>query len=82
MKIVRHSIESDKDCCPALREQLAAIRGTVTQTAEQVTLPKRFAVEHTEKATVIIWDTFSEKGTEVPLFAYKEVRQALRNLFS
>jgi hypothetical protein len=73
---------SDMRLNTELREQVAGLRGGMTQQAEKTKMPIRFdAVEHPEHASMIITDMKTKRQTVVGLYAYRAVRQALQDLF-
>lgn len=65
----KHRIKSDEKLNPALKEQVQE-------------LPSRFEVidcEGSPEMTIV--DTYTGRKTTVPIFAYKEVRKAIQQLF-
>lgn len=78
----KHSISSDEKSNPVLKEEITSLRGGMLAQAEKIELPSRFEVEsHKERPRMIIKDKETGKVTEVPIFAYGEVRKALHDLF-
>lgn len=64
------------------REQVEEVRGGIAATAEKTPLPERFVtMEDGDLPSVTIVDTETGKSVSVPLFAYREVRDILNQLF-
>lgn len=76
----------DRACWDSPLEDMTIpkLQGSMTAQAEKVELdPKRwFIMEIPSKPQVGIIDLRTSKATVVPLFAYREVRKALSDLFS
>lgn len=78
----KHVISSDKRLNPQLKEEVSSLRGNISEQAEKNELPSRFVVEpHDDLPKMIIKDTITGKTSEVPIFAYGEVRKVLGDLF-
>lgn len=78
----KHIISSDSKLNPVLKEEVTSLRGGMLAQAEKNQLPSRFEVQsHKEFPSMIIRDRKSGNITEVPLFAYGEVRRVLNDLF-
>lgn len=79
----KHIILSDNELNPILEREIKSLRGGMLSQAEKNELPARFEVQpHKEFPRMIIKDTESGNVTEVPLFAYREVRKVLNDLFN
>jgi hypothetical protein len=78
----KHTLPSDNLLNPTLKKEVSELRGGILEQAETIKLNERFAVHpHENKPSMIIKDLTTGNSTEVPLFAYREVRKALNNLF-
>lgn len=72
----------DKHLNPQLKEAVQGLRGGIVAQANKNPIPERFMCEpHPDHPRVIITDTETGKTTDVPLFAYGEVRKVLTELF-
>jgi hypothetical protein len=75
------AVPNDAKLHPILQEQLADLRGGMVGAAERQHLPARFATRQHHTPAVVITDTQTGRAITVPLFAYREVRAALADLF-
>lgn len=75
-------ISNDERLNPVLKDQVQGLRGAMVDQAEKNQLPERFTVkQHKDLPRMIIEDQETGRSTEVPLFAYGEVRRTLSELF-
>jgi hypothetical protein len=77
----RHAIESDNVLNDALKEEVQTLRGDIMDCAEKKNpLPEGFeAVPCKNDPSVMI--KYNGRESQVPIFAYGEVRQTLNDLF-
>jgi len=82
IKIPLHPISSDENMYPELKQRVQSIRGAISSRADRNQLPERFVVtQNPDHPRMVITDTITGNATDVPLFAYGEVRQVLNDLF-
>ncbi|MNB84022.1 hypothetical protein D3C81_384480 [compost metagenome] len=73
---------SDNTMNSALKSEVQGLRGAIGNTAEKQPMPERFeATPLADDPSIMILDTETGKSTIVPIFAYREVRKALNELF-
>lgn len=66
---------------PELKAKVGGLRGGIQGTAEQQEMPARYIAEpHPSAPLMVICDLESGATTEVPLYAYRDVRKALNDL--
>ena len=76
-------VRSDANLNPELANQIQTLRGGMASVAEQQPIPARFTSEaDPNKPAFIITDTLTGRQTTVALYAYREVRQSLTELFA
>lgn len=81
-RITKHRVSADSRLNPQLQEEVAGVRGSMTQAAEDQELPERFEVQYNNNnPTVTITDKTTGRQTVVPLFAYSNIRKSLNDLF-
>ena len=79
----KQAVRGDEKFNPALREEIQTLRGGLYTAAEQQPLPSRFTTEpDPNRPAVIITDTTSGRQCTVSLYAYREVRGVLTELFA
>ena len=75
-------ISTDDRLNPQLAQQLSSLRGGLIETAEIQVMPERFtASPHPDRPAMILIDTVMGNSATISLFAYREVRKALQDLF-
>jgi hypothetical protein len=77
-KPIKPNRKRDLEHPPALADELATARGGLTTAAEEIPIPPRFDAN---SPAMIITDKATRRSTLVPLYAYRSVREALRDLF-
>ena len=81
-KTRRYRVSEDAALHPTLQEQLGVLRGGMVDAAEEFHLPPRFTARpHADRPAFIVTDTQTGRATEVGLYAYGDLRQALADLF-
>jgi hypothetical protein len=81
-KPIKPNRKRDREYPPALPDELAMARGGLTAAAEEIPIPPRFdCIEDANSPAMIITDETTRRSTLVPLYAYRSVREALRDLF-
>jgi len=65
---------------PEIKEEVKHLRSLLRTEAEKITLANRFQTWE-DGCKVVILDLKTMKSTEVPLYAYSEVRKVLETLF-
>lgn len=74
---------SDKDLDylhPEIKEEVKHLRGLLRTEAEKIALANRFQTRE-DGSKVVILDLKTMRSTEVPLYAYSQVRKVLNTLF-
>ena len=75
-------LKNDANLPEDLQQTVQRVRGERLQSAEAYKLPKKYIVEEDkENPTVWIIDTETGVMTEVSLYAYSNVRKAIKELF-
>ena len=74
---------SDRKLNKELQKEVQGLRGSILEAADKQSLTERFLIKENprEGASRIIVDTETGRETSVPLFAFREVKEALDNLF-
>lgn len=73
---------TDKHLNPRLADEVAGVRGALSQAAERVPIPRRFeVVDHPDRPAVIIVDTVTGRSVEMGLCDYYGARVLLATLF-
>lgn len=75
------NIESDKNFNVQHQEEVSELRGTMLSQAKKEESKRFLCKPSTTKPSLVILDVYTNKTTEVPLFASKEVLKALNELF-
>jgi hypothetical protein len=71
-------IKSDRRLSKPLRDQVQTLRGMINTGIETDRFTKEY---HKERPSVIITDQMTNKTVTVPIFAAREVMEALTKLF-
>ena len=78
----KHPIETDERLNEVLKQEVQEVRGSIVSQAEKNELPSRFNVIPCEGSpSMVIHDTHTGRKVTVPIFAYGEVRKAIKALF-
>lgn len=81
LEIIAEDETARKNAPTNIQSDVSNLRGLIGGQAEKNPLPSRFKIDASKSPKIVIEDTSTGRKSEVPLFAYGNVRKTLNDFF-